>query len=167
MVPGVDARPARGRNPVRWGSRCQEESDEDDKLDHAQGGGPELDGQAEGPQGKLQPGGFGFERVSPNKIMRSISQLTMRCSHLTGKAQDEIRQDIAAGYDRMLDSFINDASARKIRKQLEDDVSSIPEGSRRRSVAEQTDAGLVMTKYMENLDIAAAPEEPSQTIDTR
>ncbi|KKY31581.1 putative nacht and ankyrin domain protein [Diaporthe ampelina] len=61
--------------------------------------------------------------------------------HLTGKAQDEIRQDIAAGYDRMLDSFINDASARKIRKQLEDDVSSIPEGSRRRSIAEETDAG--------------------------
>lgn len=91
----------------------------------------------------------------------------MRSSHLTGKAQDEIRQDIAAGYDRLLDSFINDASARKIRKQLEDDVSSIPEGSHRRSVAEQTDAGLVMTKYMENLDIAAAPEEHPQTIDTR
>ncbi|KAK7736030.1 hypothetical protein SLS63_003550 [Diaporthe eres] len=86
--------------------------------------------------------------------------------HLTGKAQDEIRQDIAAGYDRMLHSFINDASARKIRKQLEDDVSSIPEGSRRRSIAEQTDAGYAMRKYMEELDIATAPEEPPQTINT-
>lgn len=93
--------------------------------------------------------------------------LTITCSHLTGKAQDEIRQDIAAGYDRMLDSFINDASARKIRKQLEDDVSSIPEGPRRRSIAEQTDAGFPMRKYMEDLDIASAPEEPPQTIDTR
>lgn len=97
----------------------------------------------------------------------STLQLTRGCRHLTGKAQDEIRQDIAAGYDRMLDSFINDASARKIRKQLEDDVSSIPEGSRRRSIAEETDAGFAMRKYMENLDIATAPDEPTQTIITR
>lgn len=97
----------------------------------------------------------------------SIFQLTRGFSHLTGKAQDEIRQDIAAGYDRMLHNFINDASARKIRKQLEDDVSSIPEGSRRRSIAEQTDAGYAMRKYMEDLDIATAPEEPPQTINTR
>ncbi|KAI3395087.1 hypothetical protein diail_1766 [Diaporthe ilicicola] len=87
--------------------------------------------------------------------------------HLTGKARDEIRQDIAAGYDRMLDTFINDASARRIRKQLEDDVSSIPEGSRRRSIAEQTDAGFAMRKYMENLDVATAPDETAQTVDTR
>lgn len=89
------------------------------------------------------------------------------CSHLTGKAQDEIRQDIAAGYDRMLDNFINDASARKIRKQLEDDVSSIPDGPRRRSITEQTDAGFAMRKYMEDLDIATAPDEPPRTIETR
>lgn len=86
--------------------------------------------------------------------------------HLTGKAQDEIRQDIAAGYDKMLDSFINDASARKIRKQLEDDVSSVPDGPRRRSITEQTDAGFAMRNYMENLDIATAPDEPPRTIDT-
>lgn len=67
----------------------------------------------------------------------------------------------------MLNSFISDASARKIRKQLEDDVSSIPEGSRRRSITEQTDAGFAMRKYMEDLDIATAPEEPPQTINTR
>lgn len=66
----------------------------------------------------------------------------------------------------MLDSFINDASARKIRKQLEDDVSSIPEGSRRRSITEQTDAGFAR-KYMEDLQIASAPDETAHTIDTR
>lgn len=97
----------------------------------------------------------------------SILLLTIEYSHLTGKAQDEIRQDIAAGYEKMLDSFINDASARKIRKRLEDDVSSIPEGFRRRSTAEQTDAGFAMRKYMEDLEIATAPEEPPQTIDIR
>lgn len=96
-----------------------------------------------------------------------MAQLTMICSHLTGKAQDEIRQDIAAGYDRMLDSFTNDASAKKIRKQLEDDVSSIPEGPRRRSITEKTDAGFAIRKYMEDLDIATAPDEPPQTINTR
>lgn len=89
------------------------------------------------------------------------------CSHLTGKAQDEIRQDIAAGYDRMLDSFLNDASARKIRKQLEDDVSSIPDGPRRRSITEQTDAGYALRRYMDDLDNATAPDEPPRTIDTR
>ncbi|KAJ0122157.1 nacht and ankyrin domain protein [Diaporthe amygdali] len=93
--------------------------------------------------------------------------VTVLNGHLTGKAQDEIRQDIAAGYDRMLGSFINNASARKIRKQLEDDVSSIPEESRRRSTTEQTDAGFAMRKYLENLDIASAPEEAPHTIDTR
>lgn len=66
----------------------------------------------------------------------------------------------------MLDSFINDASARKIRNQLEDDVSSIPDGPWRRSVTEQTDAGFALRKYMEDLDIATNPEEPPRTIDT-
>lgn len=94
-------------------------------------------------------------------------KLIRGCSHLTGKAQDEIRQDIAAGYDKLLDNFINDASARKIRKQLEDDVSSIPDGPRRRSITDQTDTGFVMRKYMNNLDNATAPDEPPRTIDTR
>lgn len=67
----------------------------------------------------------------------------------------------------MLGSFINDASARKFRKQLEDDVSSISEGPRRRSTTEQTDAGFAMRKYLENLDTATAPEEAPQTIETR
>lgn len=67
----------------------------------------------------------------------------------------------------MLDSFLSDASARKIRKQLEDDVSSIPDGPRRRSIAEQTDTGFVMRKYMDDLDNATAPDEPPRTVDTR
>jgi hypothetical protein len=86
---------------------------------------------------------------------------------LTGKAQDEIRQDIATGYDKLLTDFINDASARKIRKQLEDDVSTIPDGPRRRSITEQTDPGFAIRNYMENLDTATAPDEPTRTVDTR
>lgn len=77
-------------------------------------------------------------------------------SYLTGKSRDEIRQDIAADYEKMLSSFINDASAKAIRKQLEDDVSSIPDCSWR-----------IVGVPVEDPDIDATPNETPRAIETR
>lgn len=73
-----------------------------------------------------------------------------------GNIREEVLLVIAADHDRMLDSFINNASATIIRRRLEDDISSIPDGLWR------------ITKVpIEAPDVAPTHNETPRAVETR
>ncbi|KAG8159773.1 hypothetical protein KVR01_010410 [Diaporthe batatas] len=78
--------------------------------------------------------------------------------YLTGKTRDEVCQIIAADHNRILGSFIDVESAEKTRKQLENDIAGIPDGSWR-NIGVPVDHG-------EAPDIATTPNEPPCAIET-
>ncbi|POS70849.1 ankyrin [Diaporthe helianthi] len=97
-------------------------------------------------------------RASIAKLRDRKASLSLAVSvmdgYLAGKTRDEIRRDIAAGHESMLDSFISEVSASKTQKQLEDDFSSIPDSSWWKLV------------HVENTNIVKPPNEPPPTIES-
>lgn len=86
-------------------------------------------------------------------------------SHLTGKGQADIRKDMNAGYDRLINEFINGASGANIRRQLEDDLASVSAEPRPSSPSAQTDVGFAMRNYLDHYEVATVPDEAPPIID--
>lgn len=69
---------------------------------------------------------------------------------MVGKGQQEIRDEMGRGMDRLAYLFESAENARKFHRRLQDDLESVSAfGGRRASVSDATDAGLPMRKYLE------------------
>ena len=82
-------------------------------------------------------------------------------SYLTGKGQEDIRRDMTSKYENILGQFQNVESGRRIRRKLEDDISSVTTAiNRPPSIAEQTDVNFAMRNYLNKYEQATVMDEP-------
>ncbi|KAF7543326.1 hypothetical protein G7Z17_g10826 [Cylindrodendrum hubeiense] len=87
-----------------------------------------------------------------SRFRDGTARLTLAVSvlngHLTGKGQDEIRKDIAVGYEKLSAQIQSSETGKRLRMKLESDLESVTAG-RRGSKSAVTDADLPMRRYFE------------------
>jgi hypothetical protein len=70
---------------------------------------------------------------------------------LLGQGQQDIKDDMNRGYEKMVAHFQNLDRAKLLKRRLEDDLKSVSEfGGRRSSFSNETDAGLPMRRYLQD-----------------
>lgn len=75
-----------------------------------------------------------------------------RNRHLTGKGQQEIKDEVSRGFEKLARQFQSLDTARKFQRRLQDDLESVSAfGGRRSSFTDTTDAGaaLLMATFLE------------------
>ncbi|SPO03227.1 uncharacterized protein DNG_05909 [Cephalotrichum gorgonifer] len=89
------------------------------------------------------------DRLRDSKAGLQLSITTLN-AYLTGKGMQEIKEDMARGYDKIVDHFQSIESARKIQRRLEGDLESVSAfGERRMSVSNGTEVGLPLRKFFQ------------------
>lgn len=79
-----------------------------------------------------------------------------------GRGQREIKDDMARGYDKIVDHFQNIENARRLQRRLEDDLESVSAFKERRtSLSVGTDIGLPMRKFFQEYDNANSLTPPA------
>ncbi|KAH6970650.1 ankyrin repeat-containing domain protein [Ilyonectria sp. MPI-CAGE-AT-0026] len=103
-------------------------------------------------------------RTQRSRFRDGTARLTLAVSvlngHLTGKGQDEIRNDIAVGYEKLSAQFQSPENGKRLRRRLESDLESVTAGHRRGSGSVITDADLPMRRFLEREDSYDVLEEP-------
>ncbi|KAJ9136988.1 Ankyrin [Coniochaeta hoffmannii] len=91
------------------------------------------------------------DRLRDSKAMLDLS-VTVLNSHLTGKGQQEIKDEVSRGFEKLARQFQSLDTARKFQRRLQDDLESVSAfGGRRSSFTDTTDAGaaLLMATFLE------------------